>query len=208
MRLQRGFGRDFNPRAPCGARPSFGLNIATMLGFQSTRPLRGATRPPHPLPRLTKFQSTRPLRGATYCWRCRCCSHYNFNPRAPCGARPLSAIYATTFLLFQSTRPLRGATTLDNRSCNQPYHFNPRAPCGARRRSEPALHLPPEFQSTRPLRGATLLVLGHVVVCGISIHAPLAGRDDKEATEVEVDLYFNPRAPCGARRIHTCWRLS
>ena len=34
---------NFNPRAPCGARPSFGLKITTMLGFQSTRPLRGAT---------------------------------------------------------------------------------------------------------------------------------------------------------------------
>ena len=199
MRLQRGFGRDFNPRAPCGARPSFGLNIATMLGFQSTRPLRGATRPPHPLPRLTKFQSTRPLRGATYCWRCRCCSHYNFNPRAPCGARPLSAIYATTFLLFQSTRPLRGATTLDNRSCNQPYHFNPRAPCGARRRSEPALHLPPEFQSTRPLRGATYSYLLETFLMSFQSTRPLRGATEVGRSPYDVFCDFNPRAPCGAR---------
>ena len=38
--------------------------------------------------------------------------------------------------------------------------------------------------------------------CGISIHAPHAGRDEK-VTSICVNFdYFNPRAPCGARRHH------
>ena len=59
---------------------------------------------------LIKFQSTHPLRGATL--RCmlsvRC--FRDFNPRTPCGVRPFSRIIACRITLFQSTHPLRGAT--------------------------------------------------------------------------------------------------
>ncbi len=34
----------------------------------------------------------------------------NFNPRAPCGARPASSSRSLSASLFQSTRPMRGAT--------------------------------------------------------------------------------------------------
>ena len=59
----------FNPRAPCGARPSVGAVTIPPFAFQSTRPVRGATN-----------YSTRE-EGAPQC----------FNPRAPCGARPIIA---------------------------------------------------------------------------------------------------------------------
>ena len=128
--------QDFNPRAPYGARPTrywrdkqceiisihaprTGRDSALWLIrsfpplFQSTRPVRGATRPLLPLhrgvhisihaprtgrderatvfkrPRL-QFQSTRPVRGATVI---RCTS---------CGMSGR----------FQSTRPVRGATLI------------------------------------------------------------------------------------------------
>ena len=55
--------------------------------FQSTHPLRGATRPIRKAPGTILFQSTHPLRGAT---------------RITAGA--------STRLRFQSTHPLRGAT--------------------------------------------------------------------------------------------------
>ena len=79
------------------------------------------------------------------------------------------------------------------------------------------------FQSTRPLRGATSLVgvgddnrgisihaplAGRDVAVGhggggggISIHAPLAGRDSRDLPAWGFSAYFNPRAPCGARRL-------
>ena len=55
----------FNPRAPCGARPTRPIFLISLRRFQSTRPMRGATAATlkpllHPL-----FQSTRPMRGAT-----------------------------------------------------------------------------------------------------------------------------------------------
>ena len=103
---------NFNPRAPCGARPvliavswlAMEISIHAPLAgrdddidyakyfvdtFQSTRPLRGATIIAVLLDkRNLTFQSTRPLRGAT---------RSNHNDR-----------YTA---VFQSTRPLRGATT-------------------------------------------------------------------------------------------------
>ena len=55
--------------------------------FQSTRPLRGATAGTRVHCYPSEFQSTRPLRGATRRWTWRSRRPYNFNPRAPYGAR-------------------------------------------------------------------------------------------------------------------------
>ena len=71
------------------------------------------------------------------------------------------------------------------------------------------------------MRGATYEKLRNAKIKGISIHAPLAGRDEKEKPETKPEsisihaplalrdwfnryvvsryLNFNPRAPCGAR---------
>ena len=175
----RSCGRYFNPRAPCGAR-LIDLTIkATPSQFQSTRPVRGATR--------TAGQGDRRL--------------HHFNPRAPCGARLTRRLKGSIPPIFQSTRPVRGATTCGRArgGCNR--YFNPRAPCGARLdlavRGRP-LH---PFQSTRPVRGATPTLRGGWSRMDISIHAPRAGRDLRSATCQAESLYFNPRAPCGARPI-------
>ena len=45
---------NFNPRAPCGARLRLGTNDQTIIPFQSTRPMRGATAP---LPILKKIST-------------------------------------------------------------------------------------------------------------------------------------------------------
>ena len=102
----------------------------------------------------------------------------HFNPRAPCGAR-------RTYTSSEST----------------PADFNPRAPCGARRRTLPPSTAYILFQSTCPLRGTTRT---RVLLRGgrtISIHVPLAGHDTYGITcKRSAWMYFNPRAPCGARR--------
>ena len=105
---------------------------------------------------ISRFQSTRPVRGATGTRLPPRYSGRYFNPRAPCGARPL---HGTSFH-------------------KMPRYFNPRAPCGARPMTKEALlqykdisiHAPRAgrdsmnrnveshfaiFQSTRPVRGAT-----------------------------------------------------
>ena len=216
---------NFNPRAPCGARLFHGKPQSVSNIFQSTRPLRGATTATVTFLTEDLFQSTRPLRGATVRIVPKDQTIYNFNPRAPCGAR--HTLPTPTYIVSD---------------------FNPRAPCGARRfpcvlvgiRQSISIHAPLAgrdyqfclneyqyyifqstrplrgataalrrcnkciliFQSTRPLRGATLVgtILRHHG--RISIHAPLAGRDMAHDANYCTVRHFNPRAPCGARRSH------
>ena len=58
--------RYFNPRSPCGERPSVGFGLLIWRLFQSTLPVWGATTPSKiPLSGNFKFQSTLPVWGAT-----------------------------------------------------------------------------------------------------------------------------------------------
>ena len=124
---------NFNPRAPCGARPTIRALLTPTSKFQSTRPVWGATSA-RELDELiqAKFQSTRPVWGATSgdlaVHKHKLISIHaprvgrdrsavsgendsdNFNPRAPCGARPTIRALLTPTSKFQSTRPVWGAT--------------------------------------------------------------------------------------------------
>ena len=146
---------DFNPRAPCGARPgSCGVyNHGNTISIHAPH----AGRDTKYLPQIA--------------------AALNFNPRAPCGARLLTAAWWSSWSLFQSTRPMRGATsnafsaskwvrfqsTRPMRGATSAVfsylgsglYFNPRAPCGARLFAASASVCSLVFQSTRPMRGAT-----------------------------------------------------
>ena len=131
-----GYGNE-NPGAFQSTRPLRGATAHPYIrglipAFQSTRPLRGATAHPYIRGLIPAFQSTRPLRGATIDPRRglglgvisihapiagrdgagdgEAAGGRNFNPRAPCGERPVSPLSSAIMLM----------------------HFNPRAPCGAR----------------------------------------------------------------------------
>ena len=130
-RFRRGH---FNPRAPCGARPSRPRSTkpASAISIHAPRVGRDASNPV-----LYKiafiFQSTRPVWGATRHCKEDTNGNHNFNPRAPCGARLAPA--RTSFRpwpQFQSTRPVWGATRDGGKKYSRGGHFNPRAPCGAR----------------------------------------------------------------------------
>ena len=56
------------------------------------------------------FQSTLPLRGATRRRRASRPTECYFNPHSPCGERPGNEQGQETSGKFQSTLPLRGAT--------------------------------------------------------------------------------------------------
>ncbi len=57
-----------------------------------------------------------------------------------------------------------------------------------------------EFQSTCPARGTTAMSTIWGADAGISIHVPREGHDLPAASRRAAPLYFNPRAPRGARR--------
>ena len=146
------------------------------------------------------FQSTLPLRGATRYVLLELRQVYYFNPRSPCGERQGGLNMPEVSLRFQSTLPLRGATAAAHRdgdpqaiSIHAPLAGSDRVFCRARRK-------PCAFQSTLPLRGATAHVTTDVNTEEISIHAPLAGSDSARACRRPWRPHFNPRSPCGERR--------
>ena len=157
------------------------------------------------------------MKGA-YRWRLK----HNFNPRAPCGARPASTAGTIGEVTFQSTRPVRGATHIKigvSPSVTISIHAPRAGRDGIDEGTDQKTYL---FQSTRPVRGATqtggttppaLEISIHAPRAGrdkrggipeadegcISIHAPRAGRDHADPGRSGQDRNFNPRAPCGAR---------
>ena len=55
------------------------------------------------------------------------------------------------------------------------------------------------FRSTHPVRGATIPYVLPDRLRAISIHAPRAGCDQKEADARRAKNDFDPRTPCGVR---------
>ena len=58
------------------------------------------------------FQSTHPVRGATKVKAWPSSADWYFNPRTPCGVRHACSVIPCNHFKFQSTHPVRGATTL------------------------------------------------------------------------------------------------
>ena len=106
--------------------------VKTVLTFQSTLPMRGATKKCLSLSGRLKFQSTLPMRGATRLNRKQRLEEGYFNPRSPCGERLMLMQSLSTTCAFQSTLPMRGATQLGSSTLSTSSDFNPRSPCGER----------------------------------------------------------------------------
>ena len=160
--------------------------------------MRGATWVISALQLCDVFQSTLPMRGATRSYGTGLRARSHFNPRSPCGERPAFEFELPLQYLFQSTLPMRGATQrpqdhghdfdFNPRSpCGErlsqgvsvitKVDFNPRSPCGERLKVSEYDLARDEFQSTLPMRGATPLLRLRDCRQGISIHAPHAGSD-------------------------------
>ena len=169
------------------------------IPFQSTRPMRGATRSTiaQILNHVISIHAPHAGRDpeARDSWRRGC----HFNPRAPCGARlwPLRALYLWT--IFQSTRPMRGATRSPGLATRSSSYFNPRAPCGARQVRILCVCSRSLFQSTRPMRGATNAVVYRMLRNEFQSTRPMRGATARSAGCRWCLSDFNPRAPCGAR---------
>ena len=107
----------------------------------------------------------------------------------------------TPFFAFQSTHPMRGATETMIAGVPHVYDFNPRTPCGVRPATRQKSRAFVRFQSTHPMRGATYRYIGRRSLYHISIHAPHAGCDIWHIRRHKQQHYFNPRTPCGVRRM-------
>ena len=170
---------NFNPRAPCGARPrsSSGLTAWRSISIHGLR-VEPDERIPHR--RLPGGISIHGLRVEPdievidrELWE------GNFNPRAPCGARRFVYSGVISIPIFQSTGSVWSPTAVERRLKNLPDNFNPRAPCGAR----PYCYF------------AMKLTNGN-----FNPRAPCGARRPEPGRAAGIK-YFNPRAPCGARLV-------
>ena len=107
----------------------------------------------------------------------------SFNPRTPCGVRPVFRSLDGKELRFQSTHSLRSAT-----------------------KSRVIPSRADEFQSTHSLRSATLGGDELQVLFAVSIHALLAECDEIRLPGVFPGFGFNPRTPCGVRQFVSDWK--
>ena len=167
----------FNPRSPCGERPSHMPHSAVAsYSFQPTLPLRGATTSCSTAQCGSCFNPRSPC-GERRCSPSPPRGTARFNPRSPCGERRatekkrenLGSFQPTLPLrgattpappspearVFQPTLPLRGATGTRARGPGSAPCFNPRSPCGERQAMAADGIKRQMFQPTLPLRGAT-----------------------------------------------------
>ena len=144
----------FNPRTPCGVRHPPSPSDTVTLSFQSTHPMRGATRNAAKLYRDKQISIHAPHAG------CDLYIAYQF-------------LRATK---FQSTHPMRGATSKSLRLL--PYKWisihAPHAGCDTIDiRFRDLLHI----SIHAPHAGCDINVFIYYIILHISIHAPHAGCD-------------------------------
>ena len=183
-----------------GATP-FAFRTSSILSFQSTHPMRGATVLSARRTPVAIFQSTHPMRGATILSSGVCVCACYFNPRTPCGVRPVTAARSAGVISISIHAPHAGCDRVvtvekagiepisihaPHAGCDQKQsrptqnrrkHFNPRTPCGVRRPCRAPWQVPSDFNPRTP--------------CGV--------RRRRKFTPISV-WNFNPRTPCGVRR--------
>ena len=111
---------------------SFIVRLSNIL-FQPTLPLRGATEKGLKQKTVAEFQPTLPLRGATPRCDRTAPDGARFNPRSPCGERPVLLDRVGAGDLVSTHAPLAGSDNAYNAMTAEQR----------------------EFQPTLPLRGAT-----------------------------------------------------
>ena len=169
----------FNPRTPCGVRHSGQIpKIDASINFNPRTPCGVRLNRLFPCRTFDQFQSTHPVRGATRCKSSSKSAFFDFNPRTPCGVRRLAFAGYVLFAVISIHAPRAGCdspkhfrhNTSASISIHAPragcdvesavnrwtfHYFNPRTPCGVRPLQYKMDVLRELFQSTHPVRGAT-----------------------------------------------------
>ena len=167
----------FNPRTPCGVRPHPGSSGRKKRSFQSTHPLRGATRRRSRRTIAARISIHAPLAGCDGTQSKYRQHSNNFNPRTPCGVRHANHRKYHSNGHISIHAPLAGCDKNRIKRTRAPRHFNPRTPCGVRLPKFIPIRSYVYFNPRTPcgVRLSNAVLVGTAPV--ISIHAPLAGCD-------------------------------
>ena len=149
--------------------------------FQSTHPLRGATKGGLGAILVIAISIHAPLAGCDHGLHHHRARRRHFNPRTPCGVRRPQRRERRAAKNISIHAPLAGCDARVRERQGWEKDFNPRTPCGVRPK-----------RSTRSRRRSS-----------ISIHAPPAGSYLRIHGRRRRVRDFNPRTPCGVRPRHT-----
>ena len=105
----------FNPRTPCGVRQAPRKKAPEQIMFQSTHSLRSATVFGDDAKRVREVSIHALLAECDVTVTSLLVKFLSFNPRTPCGVRPISSPVICSKTMFQSTHSLRSATYLSSR---------------------------------------------------------------------------------------------
>ena len=211
----------FNPRTPYGMRLRFIEFINKRIIISIHAPLTGCDAPDiHDCCNDLRFQSTHPLRDATKfeAYKLRRELFQSTHPLRDATKKLTSGI---TLAIFQSTHPLRDATagvlnsaSASGISIHAPltgcdtnfinavvtfFNFNPRTPYGMRLNHFTLLFTTSSISIHAPLTGCDFNLIGFLLINKISIHAPLTGCDAMIVGTLDIKVDFNPRTPYGMR---------
>ena len=216
--------KNFNPRTPCGVRPACTSLTKGIWAFQSTHPLRGATKtlPEFSVPSFSisihaplagcdeqhadavphgrGISIHAPLAGCDVLARLKLLRG-SISIHAPlAGCDKILSADGTVKNVISIHAPLAGCDRFARSGRCPIPHFNPRTPCGVRQeRDGVGIHLR-RISIHAPLAGCDAGAAGGAPEAGdISIHAPLAGCDRGDGKHGERVQHFNPRTPCGVR---------
>ena len=219
------WARNFNPRTPCGVRPQLVGGSQDDLLISIHAPRAGCDCDRRIAERAREqFQSTHPVRGATLLGSLGRAVIWHFNPRTPCGVRPGLARQPWRDAGFQSTHPVRGATStvMEIATAIQQISIHaPRAGCdvrtiGSEYTAGISIHAPRagcdtcilarlniwrKFQSTHPVRGATAVFAPKLNRWRFQSTHPVRGATKTVTVFRRFLKNFNPRTPCGVRRV-------
>ena len=131
------FSVNFNPRSPCGERPTLPGPAMVWMDFNPRSPcgerprVRPAENPGAGISIHALLAESDPQRNR------RLPAGDDFNPRSPCGERLSLLVFPPGSTEFQSTLSLRRATCFSMAIYSQDPYFNPRSPCGERQQIPP-----------------------------------------------------------------------
>ena len=193
----------FNPRSPCGERHDLRLTFSSMVKFQSTLPVWGATVALARVCVARHISIHAPRVGSDRRGRRDLHIPTNFNPRSPCGERRRTRMRRRCEPYFNPRSPCGERPWRRPRGRGR-SHFNPRSPCGERPSALRSTFLGPTFQSTLPVWGATLRTWAAEANERISIHAPRVGSDARDQANCRAAFPFQSTLPVwGATRADT-----
>ena len=206
--MMRAYARkDFNPRSPCGERPSSVWEIRVARSFQSTLPVWGATTRFSVGACWRRFQSTLPVWGATqdHPGKVGLDGISIHAPRVGSDGQFAEAVNRKPISIHA---PRVGSDWCPYSTGHYQSNFNPRSPCGerpTRRRSFPA-GLPISIHAPRVGSDVVLHHLHRAHV--ISIHAPRVGSDCSRRAWSAAEPKISIHAPrVGSDHDRICWHV-